>query len=165
MWKSYAKCEKVTLNVKNDRSGKCEKMSTLNVKSCRSGKCETNSTLNVKTVWSVAWPVRWSVWTIWSAWSVFSAFSGFGVSTFQKLKILRSVMILRENVKCWSKSGQRAFSWGFRCKKNRGGGHWIELNFIQHNRKYRFSVVTIWLTQLYTQTINNEVTHCTLLYN
>ena len=25
MWKSYAKCEKITLNVKNDRSGKCEK--------------------------------------------------------------------------------------------------------------------------------------------
>ena len=24
MWKSYAKCEKITLNVKNDRSGKCE---------------------------------------------------------------------------------------------------------------------------------------------
>ena len=30
--KSYAKCEKITLNVKNDRSGKCEKNSTLNVK-------------------------------------------------------------------------------------------------------------------------------------
>ena len=30
---------------------------------------------------------------------IFSAFSGFRVSTFQKLKILGSVMILRENVK------------------------------------------------------------------
>ncbi len=29
----------------------------------------------------------------------FSAFSGFGVSTFQKLKILGSVMIFRESVK------------------------------------------------------------------
>ena len=40
--------------------------------------------------------------------SFFSAFSGFGVSTFQKLQILGSAMILRENVKCWSKSEQ----WG-----------------------------------------------------
>ena len=32
----------------------------------------------------------------------FSAFSGFGVSTFQKLKILGSVMIFRESVK-WNK--------------------------------------------------------------
>ena len=32
--------------------------------------------------------------------SFFSSFSGFGVSTFQKLKILGCVMILRENVKC-----------------------------------------------------------------
>ena len=68
-------------------------ISTLNVKSGRSGKCEKHSTLNVKKVWSVAWPVRWSVWTIWSA------FSGFEVSTFQKLKMLGSVMILRKNVK------------------------------------------------------------------
>ena len=29
-----------------------------------------------------------------------------------------------------------------------------------NNRKYRFSVVTICITQLYTQNINNEVTHC-----
>ena len=29
----------------------------------------------------------------------FSSFSGFGVSTFQKLKILGSVMIFRESVK------------------------------------------------------------------
>ena len=76
-----------------------KKISTLNVKSGRPGKCEKNSTLNVKKVRSVASPVRWSVWTIWSAWSVFSAFSGFGVSIFQKLKILGSVMILKENVK------------------------------------------------------------------
>ena len=42
MKKSYAKCEKVMLNVKND---------TLNVKSGRSGKCENNnSTLNVKII-------------------------------------------------------------------------------------------------------------------
>ena len=75
-------------------------ISTLNVKSGRPGKCEKNSTLNVKKVWSVSSPVRWSVWTIRSAWSVFSAFSGFGVSIFQKLKILGSVMILKENVKC-----------------------------------------------------------------
>ena len=72
-------------------------ISTLNVKSGRPGKCEKNSTLNVKKVWSVSSPVRWSVWTIRSAWSVFS---GFGVSIFQKLKILGSVMILKENVKC-----------------------------------------------------------------
>ena len=43
--------------------------------------------------------------------------------------------------------------------------YWIELNFIQHNQKYRFSVATIWITQWYTQNINKEVTHCTLLYN
>ena len=76
-----------------------KQISTLNVKSGRPGKCENNSTLNVKKGWSVASSVRWSVWTIWSAWSVFSAFSGFGVSIFQKLKILGSVMILKENVK------------------------------------------------------------------
>ena len=29
-------------------------------------------------------------------------------------------MILREHVKCWSKGGQRGFSWRFRWKKNRG---------------------------------------------
>ena len=33
--------------MKNDRSAKCEKMSTLNVKSARSAKCENNATLNV----------------------------------------------------------------------------------------------------------------------
>ena len=36
--------------MKNDRSAKCEKMSTLNVKSARSAKCENISTLNVKKV-------------------------------------------------------------------------------------------------------------------
>ena len=46
--KKQRKCEKATLNVKNDRYGKCENISTLNVKSGRSGKCENNSTLNVK---------------------------------------------------------------------------------------------------------------------
>ena len=40
--------------MKNDRSAKCEKMSTLNVKSARSAKCENNSTVNVKEV-LVSW--------------------------------------------------------------------------------------------------------------
>ncbi len=35
--------------MKNDRSGKCEKISTQNVKSGRSDKCEKKSTLNVKS--------------------------------------------------------------------------------------------------------------------
>ena len=43
---------KINANVKNDRSAKCEKMSTLNVKSARSAKCENNSTLNVKKSFS-----------------------------------------------------------------------------------------------------------------
>ena len=51
----------------------------------------------------------------------FSAFSGFGVSTFQKLQILGGAMILRENVKCWSKSGQGGI---FLCLDvNKLGGH------------------------------------------
>ena len=73
-----------------------KQISTRNVKSGRPGKCENNSTLNVKKFGQLHHAVRWSVWTIWSAWSVFS---GFGVSIFQKLKILGSVMILKENVK------------------------------------------------------------------
>ena len=40
--------------MENDRSAKCEKMSTLNVKSARSAKCENNATLNVKKV-LVSW--------------------------------------------------------------------------------------------------------------
>ena len=40
--------------MKNDRSAKCEKMSTLNVKSAKSAKCENNATLNVKKV-LVSW--------------------------------------------------------------------------------------------------------------
>ena len=96
-----------------------KQISTLNVKSGRPGKCEKKVYANVKKVWSVASPVRWSVCTIWSFWSVFSAFSGFGMSIFQKLKILGSVMILKENEKFliqeWACKG--AFSRGFRCKK------------------------------------------------
>ena len=85
--------------MKNDRSAKCEKMSTLNVKSARSAKCENNSTLNVKTV-LVSWMTSQMVSLAnLVGWSVFSAFLGCGVSTFQKLKILGSVMIFTENVK------------------------------------------------------------------
>ena len=66
-------------------------ISTQNVKSGRSGKCENNSTLNMKKVWSVAQFGRPG--------QFFSAFSGFGVSTFQRLNILGSVVTLRENEK------------------------------------------------------------------
>ena len=96
--KSYAKCEniklnvkKITLNVKNDRSGK--KISTLNVKSVRSGKCEQN--LNAKCEKKFGQSD--------SQFGKFCRpgqfFSGFWVSTFQKLKFLGSVMILREKCK------------------------------------------------------------------
>ena len=67
-----------TLNVKNARSGKCEKHSTLNVKKSLAS-CMTSQMVSLDNLVSL---VR------------FSAFSGFGVSTFQKLKILGSVMIL-----------------------------------------------------------------------
>ena len=92
--------------MKNDRSGKCEKISTLNVKSGRSGKCENNFTLNVKKSFGqlhdqsdgqfgqFGRPGKYFL-------GIFGLRS---VTTFQKLKILGSGVILRENVKCLSKS-------------------------------------------------------------
>ena len=84
--------------MKKDRTAKCEKMSTLNVKSARSVKCENNSTLNVKQV-LVSWMTSQMVSLANLVGLVsFSAFWGCGVSTFQKLKMLGSVMIF--NIKC-----------------------------------------------------------------
>ena len=71
--KSYARCEKITLSVKNDRSGKCEK---------KFGQLHDQSDGQFG---QFGRPGQF--------------FSGFGVSTFQKLKILGSVMISRESVK------------------------------------------------------------------
>ena len=82
--------------MKNDRSAKCEKMSTLNVKSARSAKCEKNSTLNVHKV-LVSWMTSQmaSLANLVDLVSFFSVFWGCGVSTFQKLKMLGSDMKFR----------------------------------------------------------------------
>ena len=69
-----------TLNVKSGRSGKWEKKSTLNLKSGRSGKCE-KSLVGCMTSQMVCLDNLVGLVS-------FSAFSGFGVSIFQKLKIL-----------------------------------------------------------------------------
>ena len=92
--------------MKNDRSAKCEKMSTLNVKSAWSAKCENNATLNVKKV-LVSWMTSQmaSLANLVALVRFFSAFCGCGVSTFQKLKMLGCVMIFTENVKFRSGSG------------------------------------------------------------
>ena len=75
-----------TLNVKSGRSGKCEKKSTLNVKKKSLVSCMTSQMVSLDNLVGLV--------------SFFlSAFSRFGVSTFQKLKILGSVMIFRESVK------------------------------------------------------------------
>ena len=87
-----------TLNVKNGRSGECENKSMLNVKRGRSGKCEKKSTLNVEKKFGQLHDQSNGQFGQFGQ-LFFSAFSGFGVSTFQKLKILGSVMIFRESVK------------------------------------------------------------------
>ena len=88
--------------MKNDRSAKCEKMSTLNVKSARSLKCENISTLYVKKVL-----VSWMTSQMASLANlvglvIFLAFWGVNIS---KKKMLGSVMIFTENVKFRSVSG------------------------------------------------------------
>ena len=77
-----------------------KQISTLNVKSARSGKCEKHSTLNVKKFGQLHDQSDGQFGQFGQPGQFFSAFSGFGVSTFQKLKILGSVMILRGHVKC-----------------------------------------------------------------
>ena len=75
-------------------------ISTLNVKSGRSGKCEQKFYAKCeKSLVSCMTSQTVSLDNLVGLVSFFSAFSGFGVSTFQKLKTLGSVMILRENVK------------------------------------------------------------------
>ena len=96
--------------MKNDRSGKCEKISTLNVKSGRSGKCEKKSTLNVKSGRSgkcekiyakceksfVGCMTSRSLDNLVGLVSFFPAFSGVNIS---KVKNPGSVMIFRESEK------------------------------------------------------------------
>ena len=94
-----------TLNVKSGRSGKCEIKSTLNVKSGRSVKCGKIYAKCEKKVWSVAMTMQsdGKFGQFGRPGQFFSAFSGFGLSTFLKLKILGSVMILTESVKFYFK--------------------------------------------------------------
>ena len=79
-----------------------KKISTLNVKSGRSGKCEKKSTLNVKK--KVGRLHDQSDGQFGQFGRPGQFFSGFGVSIFQKLKILGSVMIFRESVKLKKKT-------------------------------------------------------------
>ena len=75
-------------------------ISTLNVKSGRSGKCEKNATLNVKKFGQLHDQSDGQFGQFGRPGQFFFGIFGFRVSTFQKLKILGSAMILRENVKC-----------------------------------------------------------------
>ena len=77
-----------------------KQISTLNVKSGRSGKCEKHSTLNVKkSLASCMTSQMVSLDNLVSMVSFFVIFGFRGVN-IPKLKILGSVMMLRENVKC-----------------------------------------------------------------
>ena len=86
--------------MKNDRTAKCEKMSTLNVKSARSAKCENNSTLKREKSFSqLDDQSDGQLVKFGRPGQCFSAFLGSEVSTFQKFKMPGSVMIFTENVK------------------------------------------------------------------
>ena len=70
--------------MKNDRSTKCEKMSTLNVKSARFAKCENNSALNVKKVF-----VSWMTSQMASFANLFGLDSFFGILGLPGVDILK----------------------------------------------------------------------------
>ena len=77
-----------------------KKISTVNVKSGRSGKCQKKFYAKCgKKFGQLDDQSYGQCGQFGRPGQLFSTFSGFGVSTFQKLKILGSVMILRENVK------------------------------------------------------------------